>query len=591
MTNTEVTSMKGTVREIMYILKNVIFKTHPVLCTASLVSSVLSMSLQTLYIPNLTVDLFTELQNEKVLKKRMKKLVFIWILNQVIFGVSEKISVHVDANVYHNLNTYFIKGLFHKYSAEHKELSPAVILLKLNIIRNNLDSLITRIFNTVSPRIISIFLVGIKLYRIYPPLGTVSILITIIQILIITKLSYHDGKSGCIFDKIKGLMKEHEELIQNLEDKFTNIEIINSVWGGIIREVRAYIRSSRRLKKITINVESNILYHQYILYCTNIVLFSTLLGILYHAYKNKKITSRDVMSSLVTINGLFDNIYEIAYYIPELIRKWTSLKAYAPFLKEIRMINESTKTLSEIEGQRKNAMLQDLPPNGAVVIKFKNVSFSYPRSESSSPLPVLRNVSFAINRGDYIILTGIAGCGKSTIMKLIRGALLPDGGEILYHPRFLPPFIAYIQQNTNKVFNTTIGENIMYGLRSSPESLSLMESLFARCQNTIFENKQLTDVVLKGGSNLSGGQCQMIHLIRGYINTYATVILLDEPTRGLDPGSVQLVLQFIRELHGMGKTILIISHDSNLTELERESYGGGHTIKVWKFPQFFETSP
>ena len=118
-----------------------------------------------------------------------------------------------------------------------------------------------------------------------------------------------------------------------------------------------------------------------------------------------------------------------------------------------------------------------------------------------------------------------------------------------------------------------------------------MESLFARCQNTIFENKQLTDVVLKGGSNLSGGQCQMIHLIRGYINTYATVILLDEPTRGLDPGSVQLVLQFIRELHGMGKTILIISHDSNLTELERESYGGGHTIKVWKFPQFFETSP
>jgi ATP-binding cassette, subfamily B, bacterial len=209
-------------------------------------------------------------------------------------------------------------------------------------------------------------------------------------------------------------------------------------------------------------------------------------------------------------------------------------------------------------------------------IEFRNVVFSYPVIESSKKKkdakarPTLNGLSFTIKPGQVVAVVGHTGAGKSTIAQLIPRLYDPNEGQVLIDGRDIRDFtLESLRAQMSMVlqesilFTGSIVENIAYG-RPDATGLEIIEA--ARDANadefiSKFPEGYYT-VLAERGSNLSGGQRQRIAIARAFIRD-TPILILDEPSTGLDAESTELVLQALRKLM-KGKTTIIISHELNL---------------------------
>lgn len=175
---------------------------------------------------------------------------------------------------------------------------------------------------------------------------------------------------------------------------------------------------------------------------------------------------------------------------------------------------------------------------------------------------IVENLSFEVNKGDYLCIIGENGSGKSTLMKTILRLNKPLQGNITTGDGLLPDEIGYLPQQTvaQKDFPASVKEIVLSGCQS-------------RCGKRPFYNKAeklLADknMALMGIGELknrcyrelSGGQQQRVLLARALCATQK-MLLLDEPVTGLDPKVTEEMYALIESLHSSGITIIMISHD------------------------------
>jgi ABC-type multidrug transport system fused ATPase/permease subunit len=213
-------------------------------------------------------------------------------------------------------------------------------------------------------------------------------------------------------------------------------------------------------------------------------------------------------------------------------------------------------------------------------VRFDRVSFGYladpvgNRSRKAPPL-ALHDVSFEVEPGEVFAIVGRSGAGKSTVAQLLPrlydpyvGSVRIDGTDIRgYTLDSLRSQISLVLQDTI-LFSGTVADNIAYGL-VDPTSEKISQA--ARLANAHEFIEQLPEgyATLLGerGANLSGGQRQRIAVARAFVRN-PPILVLDEPTTGLDARSAQLVLEAIENLLA-GKTTILISHDLNLIRRAR----------------------
>ena len=200
--------------------------------------------------------------------------------------------------------------------------------------------------------------------------------------------------------------------------------------------------------------------------------------------------------------------------------------------------------------------------HGPFQITFDDVSFFYPRRESSA----LQHVSFTLGIGQQSALVGKSGAGKSTAASLILGLAAPSGGAIYINKTNLVEIpidlwrknLAWVPQRPF-LFNTTLVSNIILGKADAS-----MDEIWAAVQQA-----NLTDVVRmlpdgletrvgENGARLSGGQAQRVALARAFLRN-APVVIMDEPTAHLDPEQEDLVIDATQRLC-QGRTVLTIAH-------------------------------
>jgi putative ABC transport system ATP-binding protein len=195
------------------------------------------------------------------------------------------------------------------------------------------------------------------------------------------------------------------------------------------------------------------------------------------------------------------------------------------------------------------------------MIKINNISKKYKRG--SEEFTALTDVTFKIEKGDYVSVTGPSGSGKSTLLNAIGGLIHPDSGEILYNGdsiydqngKFLNSYrkrdVGFMFQQFHLMPYLTVIENI---------SLACYQKSHCKAINNYLEKCSLADIKNKYPSELSVGEKQRAAFIRAIISD-PELLLADEPTGNLDPGNSNILMSLVEEYHEKGGTVVLVSHD------------------------------
>ncbi|MGI6684235.1 MAG: energy-coupling factor transporter ATPase [Bacillota bacterium] len=207
-------------------------------------------------------------------------------------------------------------------------------------------------------------------------------------------------------------------------------------------------------------------------------------------------------------------------------------------------------------------------------IEIKNLSFIY-MPGTPYEKEALKNINLTINYGDFIGLIGHTGSGKSTLAQHLNGLLRPTKGAIKIegtdlwekkHPaRDACRKVGLVfQYPEHQLFAETIFEDIAFG----PRNLNFSEKRIPDIVKLSMEQVGLdyTEFKDKSPFQLSGGQKRRV-AIAGVLAMQPKVLVLDEPTAGLDPAGRKEIIKLIKEFYQKGKTVVWISH--NMDEIAR----------------------
>ncbi|NCT54397.1 metal ABC transporter ATP-binding protein [Candidatus Falkowbacteria bacterium] len=199
------------------------------------------------------------------------------------------------------------------------------------------------------------------------------------------------------------------------------------------------------------------------------------------------------------------------------------------------------------------------------IITIKNLSFNYGQTE------ILKDISFAVESGDFIGLAGPNGAGKTTLIKVILGLLPITKGEIELFDKQQKNFsdwskIGYLPQKLatiNSLFPATVNEVVALGLLSGKTLPKRITKNDQKKVGAILEELGISDLKKRMLSELSGGQQQKVFLARALVSS-PEILIFDEPSTALDPESRESFFKLIKKLNEKkGIAILLITHDTS----------------------------
>lgn len=205
------------------------------------------------------------------------------------------------------------------------------------------------------------------------------------------------------------------------------------------------------------------------------------------------------------------------------------------------------------------------------IIQLENVSKHYEMGESL--VKALDGLDISIEKGDFVAIMGPSGSGKSTSMNLIGSLDIPTKGSIYLDGMNIASFeeselaqlrgkkIGFIFQSFNLIPNLTAKENIMLPMTFQGMSSEEREKKAGELLALV----ELSDRAEHYSNQLSGGQQQRVAIARALANN-PEVILADEPTGNLDSKTGEKIISLLKELNKEVKTIIMITHDSNLAQ-------------------------
>ncbi len=200
------------------------------------------------------------------------------------------------------------------------------------------------------------------------------------------------------------------------------------------------------------------------------------------------------------------------------------------------------------------------------MITMKSINKGYLLGEEK--VPVLKNVEFQVNKGEYVAILGPSGSGKTTLMNIIGCMDVSDAGEYFLNGRAIhntPEIeltevrnreIGFIFQNYQLIPTYNVLQNITMPLILRGYNHKDAEE---KCMDTI-KLLGLDNRLGHRPNELSGGQKQRVSIARALVGDPA-ILLADEPTGALDTNSGKEVLRLFQKLNDMGNTIVMITHD------------------------------
>lgn len=200
------------------------------------------------------------------------------------------------------------------------------------------------------------------------------------------------------------------------------------------------------------------------------------------------------------------------------------------------------------------------------MIYFDNVTKFY------SNHPVLTDVTLSIESGEFVSIVGKSGAGKTTLLRLLLGEDRPTSGAVFFESidvhRIKPSHIPEYRRRIGTVFqdfrllpNKTAYENIAFAMEAAGRSDEEIHSDVPQ----VLELVDLASKAIHFPHELSGGEKQRVAIARAIISQ-PDVLIADEPTGNLDPGSTYDIIQILKKIHDMGTTVILTTHNKGVID-------------------------
>lgn len=224
-------------------------------------------------------------------------------------------------------------------------------------------------------------------------------------------------------------------------------------------------------------------------------------------------------------------------------------------------------------------------------VKVKNLQYIYPNAAH----PALDNVSLKINDQDFVAIVGQTGSGKSTLVSLIDGLLRPTAGQleidgINIDATTKPEALSKIHHHVGFVFQfpeqqlfaETVEEDIAFG----PHNLGWTdEQVRAAVDQALAMVHLPANIKRHSPFALSGGQMRRV-AIAGVLAMRPRILILDEPTAGLDTAASQTLLELVKQLNAQGTTIIMVTH-----QMEQVAAYANRVLAMHQGQIIMDTSP
>jgi len=195
------------------------------------------------------------------------------------------------------------------------------------------------------------------------------------------------------------------------------------------------------------------------------------------------------------------------------------------------------------------------------VIEFQNVSVAY------NHRPVLDNVNFSLENGEFTYLIGQTGAGKSSFLRLIYRDLLPDSGSVWVAGMEVAALkdkkVPYLRRRLGIVFqdfpllpDRTVYENVAFSLQVTGEKKNYIKQRVLEVLGMVGLSHKRKNMP----EDLSGGEQQRVVIARALANE-PRIMLADEPTGNLDPGASAEIMDLLKQINNRGMAVLMVTHD------------------------------
>jgi cell division transport system ATP-binding protein len=208
---------------------------------------------------------------------------------------------------------------------------------------------------------------------------------------------------------------------------------------------------------------------------------------------------------------------------------------------------------------------------GSAMIVFANVTKVY-----EPGVTALKDVSFTIDKGEFVFVVGASGSGKSTVIRLLLKELEPTDGRIIVGGRDLGRLkrskVPLLRRNVGCVFqdfkllpNRTAADNVAYALKVQGENRNNIRRKVPEVLNLV----GLSHKMHSRPEELSGGEQQRVSIARAFVN-HPPLLVCDEPTGNLDPDTSVGIMQLLYRINRSGTTILMVTHDREMVDKMRK---------------------
>lgn len=494
----------------------------------------------------------------------------LWVVVQVMFGIMDKIDSYIVPEMQEYLRTRVVNEILENSIHQSDDLQVGRIIDRLTKLPVIVTDLFVELRYYLLPSLyVMIFATG-YFYFVNVSLGLIATLLILIffSLIFVFRNSFHNSE----------MSTKQSEVSEQIGDILENINSIyaNGTVGGEKERIQKAHEQLKNATKKTYQKANQLKIALNVFYA---ITFLTINGYSYFLYKKGKIPLSSLSSVFIIVLYMIGQFVTLSGELTSVIQNMSVVDEVHEFVEALlamyRKDTESRSNFSKDSSDPAKGPSKDFGKESEEIkgdITLENVCYSIDEKTVFDSI----NVSFSSR--SKTCLFGKVGSGKTTLINLIMAYRVVDSGKILFDGRELScedtrANISYVKQN-HRLFDRTLLDNITYGCREDV-SKEKVEAILDRYRlKTAFGSHSLDDKIGKNGCHLSGGQRQIVALLRAVIRN-RPIVILDEPTSAMDEEMRNIVLDFCKSAFAE-KTVIFITHDSYI----RMNYGFDRVLDV-----------